>query len=70
VTLEDGRKLTVSMDMTACAKIDPDQHEIFYDVPCMQKVNDAPRSMEQLKKCGCPVCETACATILKWRVMR
>ena len=35
VYLNDGRKLTVSMNRKAVAKIDPDIHEIFYDVPCM-----------------------------------
>lgn len=70
VYLNDGRKLTVSMNRKAVAKIDPDIHEIFFDVPCMLSKESTPRSMKQLQACECDVCKAACATILKWRVIR
>lgn len=70
IVLEDGRKLTVSMDKQKAAKINPDIHEIFYDVPCMLSKISTPRSIKQLQECSCAMCKTACATILKWRMLR
>ena len=70
VVLENGRKLTVSMNVKACSKVDPDFHEVVFDVPCLNKKDMMPRSMQQLQKCECAVCKTACVTILKWRMMR
>jgi hypothetical protein len=61
------------MDKEKTKNIDPDIHEIFYDTPCMvSKQGDGapPRSFKQLQACSCMMCQTACATILKWRMLR
>lgn len=70
VFMEDGRKLTVKMNLADAKNTNLEHTEIFWDIPCMNGGNTAPRNLKQVQDCKCLVCKTACATILKWRMLR
>jgi len=71
VKLDDGTRLTVSMNMVDAVRISTEQVNImFWQVPCKTEENAVPRTLAQVQECKCLVCQTACATILKWRMMK
>ena len=71
VKLDDGTRLTVSMNMDDAARISTEQvNSMFWQVPCKQEGNANPRTLAQVQECQCLVCQAACATILKWRMMK
>jgi hypothetical protein len=71
VTLDDGTRLTVSMNIDDAARINAEQaNSMFWQVPCKQEGNAVPRTLAQVQECKCLVCQAACATILKWRMMK
>jgi hypothetical protein len=70
-TLEDGTRLTVSMNIDDAARINAEQaNSMFWQIPCKKEGNAVPRTLAQVQECKCLVCQTACATILKWRMMK
>ena len=71
VALDDGTRLTVSMNIADADRISPEQvNTMFWQVPCKSEGNATPRTLAQVQECKCLVCQTACATILKWRMMK
>lgn len=71
VTLDDGMRLTVSMNMADAARISTEQaNSMFWRIPCEQEGNATLRTLARVQECKCLVCQTACATILKWRMMK
>ena len=71
VKLDDGTRLTVSMNIADAERISTEQvSSMFWQVPCKQEGNATPRTLAQVQECKCLVCQTACATILKWRMMK
>jgi hypothetical protein len=68
---EDGSTITVSMNIADSLKLKPENIDtMFWDVPCRNGGNSAPRTLRQVQDCRCNVCQAACATILKWRMMK
>ena len=71
VALDDGTRLTVSMNIADAARISTEQvNSMFWQVPCKQEGKANPRTLAQVQECQCLVCQAACATILKWRMMK